>query len=52
MPKVTKHGRVVTYRKEILHIKLHKPLIMWSCGVTEKIKYVISPLVEGLWESQ
>ena len=36
MPMETKPGRVVTYKKELLSIKLQYPLITWSCKSREK----------------
>ena len=46
MSLFTKPVTVVAYRKEIPPINLHDPLIMWSCEVIWKIKYVMYSLGE------
>ena len=33
-PMATKHCRMVTHLNQLLYIKSHDTLIMWSCGVT------------------
>ena len=34
MPMTMKLGKMLTYLEELLTIKLHNTLIMWSCKVT------------------
>lgn len=38
----TKVGSVMTYRQRLPIIKLHDPLITWSCEITWQIKNVVS----------
>ena len=40
----TKFGRMVTYPEELLWIKSHDPLIMWSCKIAWQTKITISLL--------
>ena len=40
---VTKLGKMMTYTKGLLPIKLLDPLLMWSCEITQQTKTIISP---------
>ena len=44
VPMTTKLGRLVIYYEELLLIKPHDSLIMWSSKITWQTKTVISPL--------
>ena len=49
IPGATKPNRMVTYLEEPPAKKSHDHFLTWSCKITLKIKYIISPLIQGLW---
>ena len=48
MTMASKVGKVIPYSEELLSIKLQNLLMIWSCKVTQQIKYVISLLQQDL----
>ena len=48
----TKFGNMLTYLDRLLVIETRQPLIMWSCEITRKIKYIISIPTQCLWEPE
>ena len=45
----TKLRRMVALLDKLLHIKLHHPLITWSCYITWQVKTITFPLPQCLW---
>ena len=46
---VTKLFRAVIYCGELPPIKLHGPLMKWSCVFTRQIEYIICQFAEAPW---
>ena len=49
MPIATTNGRVVIYLNRLVFMKLHDPLITWSCEIMWQTKIIIPILPEYLW---